>query len=114
MDPVTGREQLQADIAQAMRRVELAEARVMGLVRALVAVESVLWYARDAEAQRVFEEAFTAGRALLTTVAGSVENRPPVSQAGAGATPHVDSATRRREVDASGGVDGDEEDDTLP
>lgn len=61
---MTGRESLQAEIAAAMRRVELAEARVAGLIRALVADTSVLWYSRDAARQLVFEEAFTAGLTL--------------------------------------------------
>lgn len=106
---MAGRDALQAEIAAAMRRVELAEARVAGLIRAQLADTSVLWYSRDAARQLVFEEAFDEGRALVTAVAGSVENRPPVSQSGAVATPRADLETRRREGDASGGVDGDEE-----
>lgn len=83
---MTGRESLQAEIAAAMRRVELAEARVAGLIRAQLSATSVLWYSRDAARQLVFEEAFDEGRRLLTAapvVAGSTENRPPVSESGA-------------------------------
>lgn len=60
-----GRAALQEEIQSAMRRVELAEARVAGLIRAQLAEQPVLWCAHDAERQQVFDEAFTAGRTLL-------------------------------------------------
>lgn len=65
-DGMTTTARLQAAIAAAMREVEMAEARVMGLVRASHSATSVLWYSRDAERQRVFDAAFDEGRRMLT------------------------------------------------
>lgn len=62
----TGRAALQAEIQTVLRQVELAEARVTGLIRAQLSAQSVLWYSRDAERQAAFEEAFMAGRKILT------------------------------------------------
>lgn len=62
---MTGHQALQVEIARARRAVELKEARYMGLVRASVAAEPVVWFSRDAELQRQFQAGFTDGRALL-------------------------------------------------
>ena len=55
---------LRVAIAQAQRRREVCDARYQGLIRALVAETSVLWFSRDAELQREFEAGFDAGLAL--------------------------------------------------
>ena len=55
---------LRAEIQAAERRVKVCEARYQGLVRALAAETSVLWYASDSELQREFEAGFDAGGAL--------------------------------------------------
>lgn len=100
---MAGRDALQAAIAAAMRRVELAEARVAGLIRAQLSATSVLWYSRDAARQLVFEEAFDEGRAL------KVEGL-------SGGTRSVSSDDQRDQrdqtdgIDQSGGMNGDEED----
>lgn len=62
----TARAALRAEIAAALRRVELAEARVTGLIQAEVSSTLALWYSRDAERQAACEDAFTLGRRLLT------------------------------------------------
>lgn len=56
---------LRVALAQAWRRRALCDARYHGLVRALVADQSVLWYAHDAALQREFEAGFDLGSALV-------------------------------------------------
>ena len=55
---------LRNEINATFRRRERLDARYQGLVRALLADTSVLWYSTDAELQRDFEAGFNAGMAI--------------------------------------------------
>lgn len=71
---MTGREALQAEVLLTKRAVELLEARYMGLIRASVAGEPVLWFSRDVVLQRQFQAGFTHGRTLLDGAADVEES----------------------------------------